>query len=134
MILNTSIFTATIEAARTAAADRPDVLRAIDRAVVKIQKAAYWSFTDGVLSIQSTTSKNLYRVDAGHTCEARSKVCKHQIARLLMLRYAERLNATLPESVAVPTINKPAAPIITPDNAPMYKPRPRGAQVDGWDV
>jgi len=107
---------------------------AIDRAVVKIQKAAYWSFTDGVLSIQSTTSKNLYRVDAGHTCEARSKVCKHQIARLLMLRYAERLNATLPESVAMPSVNKPATPVITPDNAPMYKPRPRGAQVEGWDV
>ena len=95
MILNTSIFTATVIAAKIAAANRPDVLRAIERAVVEIQRAAYWSFADGVLTIQSTTSKKLYRVDAAHTCEAKSKCCKHSIARLLMIRYAERL-ATVP--------------------------------------
>ena len=95
MILNTAIFTATIAAAKTAAANRPEVIRAIDRAIVEIQKAAYWSFADGVLTIQSTTSRKLYRVDAAHTCEAKSKCCKHHIARLLMIRYSERL-ATAP--------------------------------------
>lgn len=93
MILNTSIFAATIAAAKTKAANRPEVLRAIDRAVVEIQKAAYWSFADGVLTIKSTTSGEMYKVDAAHTCPARSKVCKHHIARLLMIRYTERLAA-----------------------------------------
>lgn len=92
MILNNSIFTATIEAASTAAANHPDVLRAIDRAVIQIQEAAYWSFVGQTLAIQSTISKKLYHVDAAHTCEVRSKVCKHHIARLLMVRYTERLN------------------------------------------
>jgi hypothetical protein len=134
MILNSSIFTATIAAARVAAANRPDVLRAIDRAVVEITKAAYWSFADGVLTIISTTSKKTYRIDAAHTCEARTKHCKHSIARLLMVRYAERLNAAVPAPVAAPTVTTPAAPAITPSNAPLYRPRPRGAQVEGWDV
>ncbi|MEP7336535.1 MAG: hypothetical protein ABI977_02120 [Acidobacteriota bacterium] len=134
MILNTNIFTATIEAAKTAAANRPDVLRAIDRAVVEITRAAYWSFDGQTLVIISTTSKKTYRIDAAHTCEARTKHCKHNIARLLMVRYTERLSAAVPAPVTVPTATKPAAPVITPSNAPLYRPRPRGAQVDGWDV
>jgi hypothetical protein len=134
MILNSAIFTATVLAAKTAAANRPDVLRASDRAVIEIQKAAYWSFDGETLAIQSTTSKKLYRVDADHTCEARSKVCKHHVARLLMVRYSERLSAAVPTPMAAPTVTKPAAPVITPSNAPLYRPRPRGAQVDGWDV
>lgn len=93
MILNTAIFTATIEAAKTAAANRPEVLRAIDRAVVEIERAAYWSFADGVLTIKSTTSGEMYKVDASHDCPAHSKTCKHNIARLLMIRYNERLAA-----------------------------------------
>lgn len=91
MILNTKLFTATIEAAKAKAANRPEVLRAIDRAVVEIERAAYWSFADGVLTIKSTTSGEMYKVDAAHTCAAHSKVCKHHIARLLMIRYSERL-------------------------------------------
>jgi len=96
MILNSSIFTATIAAAKTAAANRPDVLRAIDRAASEIEKASYWSFDAGVLTIKSTTSGELYRVDANHACPARSKVCKHIIARLLMVRYNERLSNAEP--------------------------------------
>ena len=93
MILNSQIFTATIEAAKAKAANRPEVLRAIDCAVVEIQKASYWSFPDGVLTIKSTTSGEIYRVDSAHTCPAHSKTCKHNIARLLMIRYSERLAA-----------------------------------------
>src|SRR5690242_4599188 len=93
MILNTAIFTATIAAAKTAAANRPEVLRALDRAVIEITRSAYWSFDGQTLAIQSTTSRKLYKVDAAHTCEARSKVCKHHIARLLMVQYSERLAA-----------------------------------------
>jgi hypothetical protein len=95
VILNSLIFAATIAAAKTAAANRPEIIRAINRAVVEITKAAYWSFDGETLAIQSTTSKKLYKVDAAHTCEAKSKVCKHHIARLLMIRYSGRL-ATAP--------------------------------------
>ncbi|MEP7343216.1 MAG: hypothetical protein ABI977_36155 [Acidobacteriota bacterium] len=128
MILNTNIFTATIEAAKTAAANRPDVLRAIDRAVVEITRAAYWSFDGQTLVIISTTRKKTYRIDAAHTCEARTKHCKHNVARWLMLRYSERLATA--ETVAAAPVSKP----VTPNTAPLYRPRPRGAQVDGWDV
>ena len=93
MILNPAIFTATIEAAKAKAASRPEVIRAIDRAVVEIERAAYWSFADGVLTIKSTTSGEMYKVDAAHDCPAHSKVRKHHIARLLMIRYTERLAA-----------------------------------------
>jgi len=132
MILNSFIFTATIAAAKQAASSRPEIIRAIDRAVVEITKAAYWSFDGQVLVIQSTTSNKLYRIDAAHTCEARTKHCKHAIARLLMVRYAERLAAEQP----VPQGNQLAAPppAPAPSTAPLYRPRPRGAQVDGWDV
>lgn len=108
MILNTVIFTATVLAAKAKAANRPDVLRAIERAVHEITRASYWAFADGTLSIQSTTSKKLYRVDADHVCEARSKTCKHHIARLLMIRYAERLRAVVPS---------PATPVKAPRKA-----------------
>lgn len=105
MILNTAIFTATIEAAKTKAANNPAVLRAIDRAVVEIQKAKYWAFDGNTLTIQSTTSSTIYRVDAAHTCPAQSKICKHHIARLLMVRYSERL-ASVEQAPPPPLANE----------------------------
>lgn len=132
MILNTSIFTATVAAAKAAAANRLDVIRAIDRAVIEIQKAAYWSFADGVLTIKSTTSNKFYRVDAAHTCEARTKHCKHNMARILMVRYSERLAAA--EAVAAP-VTPAIKPAVERANAPMYHaPRNVGLQIDGWDL
>lgn len=95
MILNTKIFTATIAAAKAKCAGRADCQRAIDRAVIEITKAAYWSFDGETLTIQSTTSHKMYRIDAAHTCEARTKHCKHSVARLLMVRYTERLKGAV---------------------------------------
>lgn len=92
MILNTRIFEQTVETAKAKSAGNAAMLRAIDRAVYEINRSKYWVFTDGVLKIQSTTSRKLYVVDDQHTCEART-VCKHKIARRLMQRYHERLSA-----------------------------------------
>ena len=97
MILNSQIWQETIETAKAKSADNAALLRAIDRAVIEIERALYWSFVAGVLRIQSTTSKKLYVVDDAHTCEATAnghKFCKHTIARRLMLRYSERLAAS----------------------------------------
>lgn len=92
MLLNTQIFTEVVSAAKTATANSPRWQRAIDRAVTEILRARYWSFADGVLTIQSTTSKKLYRISTGnHTCEAKGSVCKHRAARKLMANYFERL-------------------------------------------
>ncbi len=93
MILNTAIFNQTVIAAKAKAAGNASILRAIDRAVVEIERAKYWSFADGVLTIISTTSGKRYVIGDDHTCEAQSKTCKHRIARLLMVRYYERLAA-----------------------------------------
>ena len=91
MILNSSIFTATVTAAKAKAAGNASILRAIDRAVVEIEKAKYWSFADGILTIISTTSGQRYVIGDDHTCPAQSKTCKHLIARRLMQRYYEAL-------------------------------------------
>ena len=93
MLLNTAIFNAIIAAAKAKCAGRPDCQRAIDRAVIEITKAGYWSFDGDVLTIISTTSGKRYAIDAAHVCEARTGNCKHKISRLLMLRYTERLRA-----------------------------------------
>ncbi len=58
MILNTQIWQQTIEAAKAAASTSPAWLRAIDRAVIEIERSRYWSFADGVLTIISTISNN----------------------------------------------------------------------------
>ena len=91
MILNTAIFNQTVAAAKTKAAGNASTLRAIDRAVIEIEKAKYWSFADGVLTIISTTSGERYVIGDDHTCPARSKTCKHLVARRLMVRYFEAL-------------------------------------------
>lgn len=94
MILNHAIFAATIEAAKAKAEDRTEILRAIDRAVIEIQKAKYWAFNGDMLRIQSTTPSTIYKIDDAHDCPALSKVCQHCIARLLLIRYTERLAPT----------------------------------------
>lgn len=134
MILNTAIFTATIEAAKAKAANRPEVLRAIDRAVIEIQKAAYWSFADGVLTIKSTTSGEMYKVDAAHDCPAHSRVCKHHIARLLMVRYSERL-ATVeaaPRTVA-PAVERHSFRS-NGEQISIAAAKSKPLVIDGWDL
>jgi hypothetical protein len=91
MLLNTSIWQATIEAAKDAASSSPAWLRALNRAIAEIEKARYWAFDGSTLTIISTTSGKTYRIAEQHACEARGNVCKHRAARRLMMRYAERL-------------------------------------------
>lgn len=100
MILNTTIWQQTIEAAKTAAANSPAWLRAIERAVIEIEKSKYWSFDGSTLVIISTTSKKTYKIDENHTCEACANghsACKHRAARRLMIRYTERLQSAAPK-------------------------------------
>ena len=104
MILNTQIFNSVVAAAKAKAADSPAWLRAIDRAVTEILRSRYWAFADGVLTIQSTSSGKLYRVDDAHTCEARNGVCKHRAARRLLQRYAEMLAQPAPVAPKQPTL------------------------------
>jgi hypothetical protein len=96
MILNTQIFNQVVAAAKAKAANSPAWLRAINRAVIEIQRARYWAFDGETLAIESTTSRKLYRVDAAHTCEARNGVCKHRAARRLLQRYTEALAQPAP--------------------------------------
>ena len=99
MILNTSIFKQTVETAKAKSAGNASILLGIERATIEIEKAKYWSFSDGVLTLISTTSDERYVIDSAHECPARSKTCKHLIARRLMIRYFENLTAA--EAVAV---------------------------------
>lgn len=98
MLLNTKIFNATVETAKTKSASNPAMLRAIDRAVYEINRSKYWAFdsTTNVLKLMSTTSSKLYVIDGNHTCEARG-TCKHKVARRLMQRYTEALGVTATE-------------------------------------
>lgn len=96
MIINTKIFNQTVATAKAKCAGNAALLRSIDRAVTEIEKAKYWSFADGVLTIISTTSGERYVIDDTHTCPARSKTCKHLVARRLMQRYYEALAAAAP--------------------------------------
>lgn len=114
MLLNIQIWKSVIEAAKTKVANQSEWLRAIDRGVIEIEKARYWAFADGVLTIESTTSKHIYKVSETHSCQATEnghKACKHVAARRLMQRYHEKLSA-----VDAPTTkaDAPAAPVSTP--------------------
>jgi hypothetical protein len=99
MIINTKIFTATVETAQAKSATNPAMLRAIDRAVKEINKSKYWAYDSqtNVLKLMSTTSSKLYVIDDNHTCEAQSKICKHLVARKLMQRYTEALGVVATE-------------------------------------
>ena len=105
MLLNIAIFTAVVTEAKAKAANSPVWLRAIDRAVVELNRASYWSFVDGVLVLISTTSKKRYVIDATHTCEARNGRCKHIAAHRLMTRYVEALTSV----PAAATAEQPSA-------------------------
>jgi hypothetical protein len=126
MILNTQIWQDTINAAKAAASTSPAWLRAIERAVIEIEKAKYWAFDGQTLTIQSTTSKKLYRVDENHTCEARGGICKHRGARRLIQRYTERLHAA-------PKSPKPDA-FAERERAPLVKREGNAMIIDGWAV
>jgi hypothetical protein len=94
MLLNTYIWSQTVAAAKAAASNNPAWTRAIDRADTEIRKSRYWAFDGSTLTIQSTTSKKMYRIEAGnHACEARGGICKHRACLRLMQRYTERLSA-----------------------------------------
>jgi len=137
MLLNSKIWSDTISAAKAAASTSPAWLRAIERAVIEIEKAKYWSFDGQTLTIQSTTSKKLYRVDENHTCEAVANghtACRHRAARRLMQRYTERLNAGASSPVPAP------APAPVPARIERRIERERTGRkyevvyVDGWAV
>jgi hypothetical protein len=86
MLLNTAIFNQVVSDAKAKSTGNAAMLRAIDRAIYEIHRSRYWAYADGVLRIQSTTSRKLYVVDDAHTCEAQSKTCKHLVARRLWQR------------------------------------------------
>ncbi len=100
MILNNQIWKATVAAALAVVTGNAAWVRAIERGAKEIERAAYWSFADGVLTIKSTTSGKLYRIDDQHACEATAnshKACKHRAAHRLLTRYAERLGVATAE-------------------------------------
>ena len=118
MILNTSIWQETIAAAKSAASASPAWLRAIDRAVIEIERSIYWSYVGGVLTLRSTTSGSHYTVDDNHECPAKGGICKHRAARRLMSRYTERL----------------AAEKSARENAILIKRQGKEVRVNGWAV
>ncbi len=137
MILNTSIWSQTITAAKSAAATSPAWLRAIERAVIEIERSRYWSFDGATLTIISTTSKKTYKIDENHTCEAVANghtACRHRAARRLMLRYTERLNAGASSPAPAP------APAPVPARIERRIERERTGRkyevvyIDGWAV
>jgi hypothetical protein len=129
MILNTQIWRETIEAAKAAASTSPAWLRAIERAVIEIEKAKYWAFDGDVLTIISTTSKKTYKIGADHTCEARGGICKHRASRRLIQRYTERLHAA-PKSSQSPKSDAFAER----ERAPLIKREGNAMIIDGWAV
>ncbi|HMV82190.1 MAG TPA: hypothetical protein PLD20_19890 [Blastocatellia bacterium] len=94
MILNTSIFKPTVETAKAKCAGKSILLCPLDHAVVEIERAKYWSLTDTVLTIISTTSGKRYVISDDHSCEAHNKHCKYLVAHHLMQRDFEALVAT----------------------------------------
>ncbi|MGH9832960.1 MAG: hypothetical protein ACREBD_03180 [Blastocatellia bacterium] len=123
MLLNSKIWSDAINAAKAAASTSPAWLRAIERAVIEIERSRYWSFDGSTLVIISTTSKKTYRIDANHTCEARGGVCKHRASRRLIQRYTERLHAA-PQSDS----------FAERERAPLVKREGNAMIIDGWAV
>jgi hypothetical protein len=129
MILNSSIWNEVISTAKASTANAPAWLRAVERGAAEIERARYWSFAEGVLTIISTTSGKTYRIDAHHTCEAVANghtACRHRAARRLMQRYTERLAQT-----------SSPAPLPAPAPKPSDLPNPqRGdeAEPEAWQV
>lgn len=123
MIINSKIFTATIAAAKAKCAGNAALLRSIDRAVVEITKAPYWSFDGQTLVIISTTSGERYTITDDHVCPARSKTCKHLVARRLMQRYYEALADADAAPQAAPVAEDRAALIADVEKA-WHRARP----------
>ena len=96
MLINTRILAEVVATAKAACDGKADLLAAINRAVVELNRSAYWRYSEGVLVLRSTTSGTDYRIDDMHECKATKhnpkKVCKHKAARRLMLRYVQALN------------------------------------------
>lgn len=123
MIINTAIFQATVTTAKAKCAGNAALLRSIDRAVTEIEKAKYWSFADGVLTIISTTSGERYVIDDTHTCPANSRTCKHLVARRILQRYFEALAAADATPQVAPVAEDRAALIADVEKA-WHRARP----------
>ena len=138
MILNTQIWQQTVSAAKVAVSNNSQWLRAIERADNEIRRARYWSFDGSTLTIQSTTSNKMYRVDDHHTCEACAnghRACKHRAARKLMQRYTERLAAAPLSPEPQPTsLQASSAPAPSVRAAEWYGRRSGNAMIIGGQV
>ena len=100
ILMNTKIWSETVEEAKGKAAGSPAWLRAIEKADQSLRRfSTYWSFdaTKGELRIMSgSNAGHLYVITniTEHTCPAMAgghKVCYHRAAYRLMCRYVERL-------------------------------------------
>lgn len=135
MILNSAIWKETVSDAKAKSAVSPAWLRAIDRAVIEIERASYWSFDGHTLAIISTTSGARYNVGDAHTCPARRNICKHRAARQLMLRYSERLAKASPASLPeVAPHSAPVSPASERETAVLIKRQRGGVIIDSWTV
>lgn len=158
ILLNTKIWTATVEEAKSKAANSPAWLRAIEKADVQARRGKYWAFdsTTGVLKVMSSSSSKLYTITAGeHSCDATQnghKACWHRALYRLMQRYAEALGASAIEAEAVRVQNwsarqgheikeypritiAPALPKLTEANAAAFVPKTlKGEKYGGIDI
>ena len=136
MILNTQIWQQTVSAAKQAASNSPAWGRAIDRADLEIRRSRYWRMDGGVLTIKSTTSGKMYRLDDAHTCEGCShghKACKWRAARRLVTRYTERLNAA--PALAKQTVKRTLTDRFAErDQSPLIKRQGNAVILNGWAV
>jgi cobalamin biosynthesis Mg chelatase CobN len=136
-LLKSDVFQAVVEAAQTKNQHNPAMLRAIERAVVEITRAAYWSFDGATLRLKSTTSKKLYVVTAGQcVCEARG-VCKHRVARQLLQRYTESLAALASPARQTVAETAPLSATAQPSPIPtgaMAVPTNYGERYNGWQI
>lgn len=93
-MLKEQVWQQVVMAAMLAASSKAVWMRAIQQGAQEIERAADWSFEDGVLTFKRTAGGKLYRIDDQHTCEVSarpSKCCKHMAARRLIQLYVERL-------------------------------------------
>ena len=92
MILNTRIWSLTVEAAKLAAVSSPRWLAAIDKAVAGVT-SGWWIVTELYNSVVITTETGkTYFVNGHCQCEAyrRNQPCKHIALARLLDRYNER--------------------------------------------
>jgi hypothetical protein len=136
MFLNTKVWQQVVAAALAAVGNNLAWKRAVERGAREIERSRYWRFADGVLRIQSTSSKKFYDVDANHTCEATRnghRACKHRAAHRLMMRYVEAL-AALDAPTPTPAQPTRAQREAERNNAVLVKPQPSGLRYNGVDI